>query len=689
MVLVFLSVWLLSAAGAKGQPRCPVHLWSLDKSSEDTGISENDIELRASSGDEFMSYGMGDGDGSSFASFSGGAGGVYLRSAEKLLPGTNGGFQDAPENALTVMAWARAQQDRAGDVQYAGIVSYAQDNGAFERGFFLGAVDGRWCFAVANAGGKLLYLTGGDAIKASTWYHVAGTYDGSHVRLYVDGAKVASAAHPSGPISYASAYFAIGAYKDDNEEYKFSGDLYTVAIYSAVLSDGEVSDASGRHGSGCDAVDQADGGEGGTDAGVNNMGGRTFEQGTLVDSALVPICTEEPFCLIRESGAAECLDVSGDFIIVHPGLAQISVDGTTLAAVDDSGATWIYTRQGGTLPCASEQWTRLNETKKTVMAQVTVTKLDIFGVDIDGRLLHRTLAMKPEADWAAVSTPDDLKSRKIIGVDSSSCADAVCVYVTDSTSCAWRLVAEDGAGSGEWADISADMANRLSAVTAQGDIVFGVSRSAGSSGSDVTAWFRDLSVDATCGDWVEVDPRPGKRPLTGCIVMSRCGGVSVSPDAKSFYVFATDSRGVLYYRFVYALHPSAGSWLPLPQAEGKVWRPAGEAADHDMLDGRAHALAKNYKVATLDTTYRHFRVQFDLTVTRNAGGWASIVHFTTGSNNRRIPALWLAPGTTKLVASMDQKHLPNVVCDTHTSLTPNQRAEVSLEIADGYYRVSS
>ena len=61
--------------------------------------------------------------------------------------------------------------------------------------------------------GKLTYMYTNDTFTAGDWYHVAGTYDGSHIHLYVNGKHQGSSNGQSGDINYPdNTDFIIGAY---------------------------------------------------------------------------------------------------------------------------------------------------------------------------------------------------------------------------------------------------------------------------------------------------------------------------------------------------------------------------------------------------------------------------------------------------------------------------------------------
>jgi hypothetical protein len=69
------------------------------------------------------------------------------------------------------------------------------------------------------------------------WHHVVGTYDGSNVRVYVDGVEGTPFSY-SGSISNAVHSFEIG--RGASDAYNFSGALDDVRLYNAALTYSEV-----------------------------------------------------------------------------------------------------------------------------------------------------------------------------------------------------------------------------------------------------------------------------------------------------------------------------------------------------------------------------------------------------------------------------------------------------------------
>lgn len=123
-----------------------------------------------------------------------------------------------------------------------GIVGFTQDNGEFEKGWLLGYNREVFAFSLATKGvadpdGKLTVLTGKTKYRLGFWHHVLVTYDGSVMRLYVDGKLDAESSTQSGEILYPeNGPYVIGAYVDDNEKHFMDGGLYEVKVYGRVLT---------------------------------------------------------------------------------------------------------------------------------------------------------------------------------------------------------------------------------------------------------------------------------------------------------------------------------------------------------------------------------------------------------------------------------------------------------------------
>jgi hypothetical protein len=143
-----------------------------------------------------------------------------------------------PKESITVTAWVRLEHR----TRWGGILGVMQDNGDYERGFILGYDEKHFYFSVAGQKvGRMTYLAGKTNYELGRWYHVAGTYDGATMRVYVNGQEDAVSKAQSGPILYApAAPFVLGRYQDDDEDFGMLGALKEVRLYKRALAAKEV-----------------------------------------------------------------------------------------------------------------------------------------------------------------------------------------------------------------------------------------------------------------------------------------------------------------------------------------------------------------------------------------------------------------------------------------------------------------
>jgi len=91
-------------------------------------------------------------------------------------------------------------------------------------------------FAIETSTGSTNVQSAAGSINQGQWHHLTGTYDGSTVKLYIDGDQVASTTH-TGTITNTGGDFEVG---HDNGEY-FDGRIDQVRVYSRALNDSEIS----------------------------------------------------------------------------------------------------------------------------------------------------------------------------------------------------------------------------------------------------------------------------------------------------------------------------------------------------------------------------------------------------------------------------------------------------------------
>ncbi len=147
-----------------------------------------------------------------------------------------------PTDALTVAAWVRVDAT----TEWGGIIGAFQDNGGFEKGWVLGYDNNSFTMGLASTGaddgdGVMTYLDSNMNLSEERWHHVAATYDGTTMRIYVNGAEGNSTTAQSGAILYpATLEYNIGRYKDVNENNLLVGAIHQVSVWDAALSAGEI-----------------------------------------------------------------------------------------------------------------------------------------------------------------------------------------------------------------------------------------------------------------------------------------------------------------------------------------------------------------------------------------------------------------------------------------------------------------
>jgi prepilin-type N-terminal cleavage/methylation domain-containing protein len=134
-------------------------------------------------------------------------------------------------NAITVSAWVNRGTLTAWDA-----VVMKTTSGAWNDGYGLstfGASDGKAHFWVT------MYSSNYATIDwPAGWHHLAGTFNGSTVRIFLDGVEGTPDSY-SGAITSSSGHLLIGAYTTGGGSY-FNGLIDEVRIYSAALTASEI-----------------------------------------------------------------------------------------------------------------------------------------------------------------------------------------------------------------------------------------------------------------------------------------------------------------------------------------------------------------------------------------------------------------------------------------------------------------
>lgn len=112
---------------------------------------------------------------------------------------------------------------------------YAGSNGALYFYIAGSAVNSTWTLSPAPAAAD---------IWDDRWHHVAGTYDGTYVRLYVDGVQVGTGRLANAPIGYSSAAFNnnfyLGQWPSATCALPYNGLSDEVEVFNRALTEAEI-----------------------------------------------------------------------------------------------------------------------------------------------------------------------------------------------------------------------------------------------------------------------------------------------------------------------------------------------------------------------------------------------------------------------------------------------------------------
>jgi hypothetical protein len=165
------------------------------------------------------------------------AGGAYAFTGTQsvVVPRT----PDLEPAALTVEAWVR----HAGNPgSYAYVLAKGRD-GCTAASWALYTGGGAMSFYVYDGSSAALSPDGGETIWDGAWHHLAGTYDGATVRLYVDGVEAGTGAPAARTIAYGlgdSNDLVIGNYPVSQCGASFAGDIDEVKVWDGALAAADI-----------------------------------------------------------------------------------------------------------------------------------------------------------------------------------------------------------------------------------------------------------------------------------------------------------------------------------------------------------------------------------------------------------------------------------------------------------------
>lgn len=133
-----------------------------------------------------------------------------------------------PVSAITVEAWVKRDATGTPDV----ILSPSTNSGS---DWFLDVTSEKARFGV-KVGGTFYFPSGTTTISAGSWYHIAGTYDGETVRVFVNGVEEGNDTSPSGNMDTTTNNVRIGDYVNTPSSGIMNGTIDDVWIYDEALN---------------------------------------------------------------------------------------------------------------------------------------------------------------------------------------------------------------------------------------------------------------------------------------------------------------------------------------------------------------------------------------------------------------------------------------------------------------------
>lgn len=151
------------------------------------------------------------------------------------------GERDLPtrlRSKLTAESWVRIDAMPRWS-RSVGVMARQQDQ---RRGWVIGTHEHRFVFSLGASGGQgMTDVHSGGSAHPGRWYHIAGTYDGRTMRLFVNGLLVGESTHQKGDIILPTdTPLSMADYHDGAEFYPLRGLLHEVTVYDQVLSEQDI-----------------------------------------------------------------------------------------------------------------------------------------------------------------------------------------------------------------------------------------------------------------------------------------------------------------------------------------------------------------------------------------------------------------------------------------------------------------
>lgn len=173
----------------------------------------------------------------------------YVLCAERDGTGPGTFPEELMPETFTISCWTKLDNF----VYFSSFVGNGMDSGSDECGFFLynwgwvGENEQDFGLAIRTEA-AMSYIETPNIYQTNTWYHLAATYDGANVNIYVNGALVTGPENVGGPMRWISSTsgnyperFAIGVWLDPGYDLWIDGNIDDVGYWGRSLSADEIS----------------------------------------------------------------------------------------------------------------------------------------------------------------------------------------------------------------------------------------------------------------------------------------------------------------------------------------------------------------------------------------------------------------------------------------------------------------
>jgi len=148
-----------------------------------------------------------------------------------------------PTQAFSISTWVSIDTPS----RWGGVIGCVQDNNDVELGWILGYNETQFTIGLSTVGsddgnGMMTYLdSASTTYEIGKWYFVSATYDGSSLKLFVNGKLCNVTNDQHGNIAYNKDMpFVIGGYQDDNELNFFDGRIQSITLNQKSLSASQI-----------------------------------------------------------------------------------------------------------------------------------------------------------------------------------------------------------------------------------------------------------------------------------------------------------------------------------------------------------------------------------------------------------------------------------------------------------------